>query len=423
MSGDPSKIGYSGLLPIFLSLNIFYNIKKLKLDTSKALFWVTVSFTLYHVVPLLFYNFINVIEYLDVEKKASLYQSLDSNILTKTFLMSTIGFQSTVIVYAFSKINNHYRYQNQRYNIYIVYISILLFFAGVATRKYISIISLSMVEAVTFLIISIYIYSNSRMSTKTKKYLATLAFLTFLILLGLNTTGRRDLIKLIIAFSVLWSIYIKPFRLTYILSGGLFSIFVMLSLVLYRTTFSFEDVWSRILLMFKNTDYLFLMVSSTLDFMPGHNNYEYILDNIPENSPYLFGSSLMKIFYVIIPRQLWLDKPSGVQELIVQQHNNLFVGGTSQTTTMIGEFYWNFGLIGVIAGMAFLGYVCKRIDFGNQYKPKGTFRFMLRVTLISWFIEFFRGGISTILLINSLQIVVPIIVILLTYNLINRLSN
>ena len=87
--------------------------------------------------------------------------------------------------------------------------------------------------------------------------------------------------------------------------------------------------------------------------MPGHNNYEYILDNIPDKSPYLFGSSLMKIFYVMIPRQLWLDKPSGVQELIVQQHNNLFVGGTSQTTTMIGEFYWNFGLIGVIVGMAF----------------------------------------------------------------------
>ena len=250
MSGDSSKIGYSGLLPIFLSLNIFYNIKKLKLDTSKALFWVTVSFTLYHVVPLLFYNFINVIEYLDVEK-ASLYQSLDSNILTKTFLMSTIGFQSTVIVYAFSKINNHYRYQNQRYNIYIVYISILLFFAGFAIRKYVPIISLSMVEAVTFLIISIYIYSNSRMSTKTKKYLAILVFLTFLILLSLNTTGRRDLIKLIIVFSILWSIYIRPFRLTYILLGGLFSIFVMLSLVLYRTTFSFEDVWSRILLMFK----------------------------------------------------------------------------------------------------------------------------------------------------------------------------
>ena len=56
------------------------------------------------------------------------------------------------------------------------------------------------------------------------------------------------------------------------------------------------------------------MVSSTHDFVPGHNNYEYILDNIPENSPCLFGSSLMKIFYEkIIPRQLWLDKPSGVE--------------------------------------------------------------------------------------------------------------
>ncbi len=423
LSGDVSQLGFNGLFTIFLSLNIVYNVKKLKLDTSKALFWVTVSFVLYHVIPLLLYNFVNIIEYMDTEKKISLYKSLDSNILTKTFLVSTIGFQSTVLTYIFTKINYRANYYKYTYNIYIVYISIAFLIIGTILRKYISITSLSSIEAVTFLIISIFIYSNSNLSLNQKKYLAFFTFLISLALFASNTTGRRDLIKLVIVFSVLWSIYIKPFKLAYVVTGGMFSIFIMISLVLYRTTFSITHVWSRILLMFENTDYLFLMISSTLDFMPGHNNYEYILGNVPDNSPYLYGSSLMKIFYVIIPRQLWLDKPSGVQELIVQQHDNLFVGGTSQTTTMIGEFYWNFGLIGVVAGMAFLGYVCKRLDFGNKYKSKGTFRFMLRVTLISWFIEFFRGGMSTTLVINSLQIVVPVIVILLSYNLIKRLSS
>lgn len=423
LSGDESQLGFNGLFMIFLSLNIIYNFKKLKLDTSKALFWVMVSFFLYHVAPLLFYNFINVIGYMDADKKVSLYQSLDSNILTKTFLMSTIGFQSTLLGYVFTKINYQTKYLNYSYDIYIVYVSIAFLVIGTVIRKFIGFTFFSSVEAVTFLIISIYVYSNSNLTQSQKKYLALLTFFISLILFASNTTGRRDLIKLVIVFSVLWSIYIKPFKLAYVATGGMFSIFIMISLVLYRTTFSITHVWSRILLMFENTDYLFLMVSSTLDFMPGHNNYEYILGNVPNNSPYLYGSSLMKIFYVIIPRQLWLDKPSGVQELIVQQHDNLFVGGTSQTTTMIGEFYWNFGLIGVVAGMAFLGYVCKRLDFGNKYKSKGTFRFMLRVTLISWFIEFFRGGMSTTLVINSLQIVVPVIVILLSYNLIKRLSS
>ena len=93
---------------------------------------------------------------------------------------------------------------------------------------------------------------------------------------------------------------------------------------------------------------------------------------------YLFGASLFKIFFAFIPRQIWADKPSGVQELIVEEHRNIFVGGTSQTTTMIGEFYWNFGIIGVAIAMAVIGYICNKIDFNNLNKTKGSFQFMLR---------------------------------------------
>ena len=97
------------------------------------------------------------------------------------------------------------------------------------------------------------------------------------------------------------------------------------------------------------------------------------------------------------------DKPSGVQELIVEEHRNIFVGGTSQTTTMIGEFYWNFGIIGVAIAMAVIGYICNKIDFNNLNKTKGSFQFMLRVILISWIIEFLEVGFQLFLLLIAFK--------------------
>ena len=407
------------ILLFLFSFNIIFCIKKLDIDTSKALFWVLVSFSLYHLVPLFFYNIIDFVKYLDFDKSGIMYNSLKSNILFKSFLVSIIGFQSTIISYIFMK--NRFRIDNRRfeYNILIVYLSIIFLIVAILSRQFISLTFLTSIEPVVFLIFSIFIFSKRNIIVKRKKLLVIAAFIFLLILFALNTTGRRDLIKMIVLFSVLWSLYIKPFKLRYILAGGIFCIFIMLGLVLYRTTFSIQDVWTRINLIFNNSDYLFLMVSSTLDFMPGHNNYEFIVENVPTESPYLYGASLSKILFLVIPRQLWPNKPSGVQELIVQQHDNIFVGGSSQTTTMIGEFYWNFGIIGVVIGMGVLGYICKKIDCNNLIN-NGTFQFMLRVIIVSWLIELFRGGLSTIIIINTLQIIIPLIIIIVIYTLINR---
>ena len=418
-NNQSSQVKLISFFPLLYSLNIAYIVKKLKIDSSKALFWLTVSFILYHVLPHFIYYAFDVINYMDSEKKGILIQTLKSNTLTKAFLVSIVGFQSTILAYCFTKNKIEFDNQKSNYNLDIVYLSLGFFLIAVILRRFTPSVFLSSFETVNFLILSIYIFSNSKLSMLTKKRLAILTFFLSLIFFTTFTTGRRDLIKLIILFSVIWSLYVKPFRIISIIAGGFLSICIMFALVLYRTEFSINHVLERMLLILDQSDYLFLMLSSTLDFMPGHNNYEYIIANIPERSPYLFGASLFKIFFAFIPRQIWADKPSGVQELIVEEHRNIFVGGTSQTTTMIGEFYWNFGIIGVAIAMAVIGYICNKIDFNNLNKTKGSFQFMLRVILISWIIEFFRGGISTVFIVNSLQIIIPLVLLIFSYRFIN----
>ncbi len=417
---DVESLQLDRMLPIFYSLNLFLIFKKLKLDTGKAFFWVIISFSLYHIAPLFFYSFVDILKYLNPEFSGDFYLTTNSNILMRTFLVSVIGLQSALFAYIFTKNNYDSNDISYSYSIYIVYISLLIFIFGLVFRQFISTIFFSYIEVVNFLVLSIFLFTNSNISQKTKKYFLVFILAATLIILMSSTTGRRDVIKFIVLFSLIWSIYIKPFKILSIIVGGMISFFFMVSMVLYRAFFSIETVWKTLKTIPENVDYLYLMIISYLDFMPAHNNYEFIVQNVPNSTPYLWGSSIIKFFTIIIPRQLWPNKPKQVQELIVEHHDNIFVGGSSQSTTLIGEFYWNFGIIGVILGMLLLGLVCKKIDIGNLNSDGFSLKLMIKLLFVSWIIEFFRGGISTAATINSMQTIAPICLIFIFYNLVKK---
>jgi len=70
------------------------------------------------------------------------------------------------------------------------------------------------------------------------------------------------------------------------------------------------------------------------------------------------GKTLMFLFYGLIPRMLWSGKPDLTTG---QMFSRAFQLSASRFTyvpsTILGEFYWNFGTTGVIAGMICFGMV------------------------------------------------------------------
>jgi hypothetical protein len=72
-----------------------------------------------------------------------------------------------------------------------------------------------------------------------------------------------------------------------------------------------------------------------------------------------YGETLDYMAYAFIPRPLWPEKPSVSRgawfTLYLGQARNERSVTTSTGQTATGELYWNFGLAGVIAGMAFIG--------------------------------------------------------------------
>ena len=86
-----------------------------------------------------------------------------------------------------------------------------------------------------------------------------------------------------------------------------------------------------------------------------------IIDQVSEKEEYLNGQSYALFLFAPIPRLLWPDKPSIRLGPYVAQ--DLLELGTNSgiPPSSIGEFYMNFGWLGVVLGMALLGAFAGRV--------------------------------------------------------------
>ena len=78
----------------------------------------------------------------------------------------------------------------------------------------------------------------------------------------------------------------------------------------------------------------------------------------------LYGATVP--VWALIPRAIWPDKPQvgGSGDLVAQFTGVIFAEGTSVGTGNVLELYMNFGMAGVVAGFAFLGFILMRLDQG-----------------------------------------------------------
>jgi hypothetical protein len=84
----------------------------------------------------------------------------------------------------------------------------------------------------------------------------------------------------------------------------------------------------------------------------------FILGEV-ERDGFRYGETMAYVSYAFIPRLLWPDKPS----LSKSSWFTVYLGfspreaeaTTATGITATGELYWNFGIIGVVSGMLFIG--------------------------------------------------------------------
>ncbi len=120
------------------------------------------------------------------------------------------------------------------------------------------------------------------------------------------------------------------------------------------------------------------------------------------------GASLSDAVTMLIPRDIWPEKPYSAGFRVERLFLDSVAGGelaSSPSPTLPGELYWNFGWLGIVLGMSFLGFAAARIN--SYFRERATSSALLiYIGLFFWFLGISDGGIGGEL-INLLGYLIP----------------
>jgi hypothetical protein len=106
------------------------------------------------------------------------------------------------------------------------------------------------------------------------------------------------------------------------------------------------------------SDLLTEPLAATSHRLYGYDSMALVVRYTPSQIPYRLGATLEGLWTGVVPRIVWPDKPNiGIGYWFASRYWGTPAGvlEVPQTVTHPGELYIDFGLIGVIVGMALLG--------------------------------------------------------------------
>ncbi len=100
-------------------------------------------------------------------------------------------------------------------------------------------------------------------------------------------------------------------------------------------------------------------------------NVHLIVEGMESGHGYKMGATFEPLLYAFFPRVLWSDKPGGSSAQLLNREFHISADpDTFISPSHLGEWYWNFGLGGVVVGMALagglIGFVSARFDPSRQ---------------------------------------------------------
>lgn len=129
------------------------------------------------------------------------------------------------------------------------------------------------------------------------------------------------------------------------------------------------------------------------------NSLNIISKFTPEIVPFFQGNSYKIIYSKFIPRDLWNNKPEDIQGNF-WGHRYFILNPEDNTTSwnfpVLNEFYANFGIIGVVFGMFFLGFFTKLLLIKLWTKNSSNIE-MLTSSVIIFNLFFLENNLSQII--------------------------
>jgi len=239
---------------------------------------------------------------------------------------------------------------------------------------------------------------NNRDKYPQKQFLMLMLTLSVIAIIpSVLTDFRGSIIVVILYFSFFYHRFIKPIKTTYFLLSattvGLLFIWVTTQRFLNGITGYKNGFYEVNNFLMTNFD---LMVYQSLVRSSGSDVLGMVVTKIQNGVPHTyFFPSLYEALTIVIPGAIWPLKPipQGVRfaEIFYSQAN----GGIS--ATIVGDGYWNFGIIGVLIAMASIGFICSRFEKRVQdtaISNHSIFTACIFFPLIIWSSESLQGTLN-----------------------------
>ena len=239
--------------------------------------------------------------------------------------------------------------------------------------------------------------------------------LTFLVATsgGIALNARREALKLALGSLIIWHLKKTPVRIEWAVALGLLFVVLVPQIAIWRgasnSVFAWYDL--NVEIGSREPNQVAHWVLGVTDFPTAYENLEYLVSHVPNDEPHIFGSTYLKPFVWFVPRSLWPDKPKGVSVRFAQLDGqpNTYSIGTSEAVTIIGELFWNFGVVGVLIGMLLFGAGFRAAESIVLNFPRTVPTIMLYAITLAMLLEQFRGDFATVLLNYLIAAVIPLV--------------
>jgi len=129
-----------------------------------------------------------------------------------------------------------------------------------------------------------------------------------------------------------------------------------------------------------------------------------VVELFPDTEPYRYGGTLVVTLLGFIPRAVWPDKPVSIGKELTRYTDGVYydpVYGHGLAPTLVGDYYANLGLLGVLLGGLGFGILCRTVAayaskgmlMGCQTSPA---RVLVAAVFLAGLVEV-RGDLASIL--------------------------
>jgi hypothetical protein len=149
----------------------------------------------------------------------------------------------------------------------------------------------------------------------------------------------------------------------------------------------------------------------------GIDSIAVIIGHVRQTGHYLMGSSLAEVLYWFVPRAVWPGKPYTFSYTFGRLFGG-YVGwgeGSFATTTLFGELYFNFGILGVVAGSFIFGVFARAVYAYLIGKIQTKSAIILYAICLIQLVEFTEGPIGAHVALMSSEVAPFLILLCLTW--------